>query len=324
MSARLVTLLLAAVVAAGVPTLSHAQDAVGRWRFSDETRPVKVVVIGGSVSAYPAGGFPQWLSSVCSEIELVNRGKAKLGATELRQRFVAEVLKNRRIDAETRQKTWLVFLGGLNSVGSPEKTNLEVAKTLKLAKDAGLGTIGVTVNPWGAETDRRWQGVDGLAYLEHTQKTVDFVLGRLTPLEAFGATNIKGRADPSRFFPGELPDIAVDIWSGALRHRDAPLRDRDRLARTAKRSAWVKRRLAAVPEAERAAALDALIDQAAALPRWFMRPELIGFDAIHPNAMGHREIARAICDEAPPSWGCGCEQLENLAWDRRHNKPKAL
>jgi len=320
---RRVGALALAVLALATSTPARAEEP-GSWRFDDAARPVKVVVIGGSVAAYPAGGFSQWLPEVCPRIEVVNRAKAKLGAAELRQRFVAQVLKNRRLKLPELDESWLVFLGGLNSVGSPDKTNLEVARTLALAKGAGMMTMGVSINPWGAETDRRWQGVDGIAYFEHTQRTVDFLLGRLGPAEAFGAAHARTLADTTRFAPGELPDVAVDLWTSGLRHEDAPLRDPGKLARAARTSSFVKKRLASLPEDERPAALERLLEQAAALPRWFMKPELIGFDAIHPNALGHREIARAICAKAPPSWGCGCDRLEQLAWDRRTNKPKVL
>lgn len=310
---------LLSVVAAGRP--AHPQE-VGNWRFRDETKPVKVVVVGGSVSAYPAGGFAQWLPGACDAIEVVNRGQAKLGAAELRQRFIGQVLKNRRVDKNG--DLWLVFLGGLNSVGNPELTNLEVGKTMRAAKAAGLSTMLVSINPWGAETDRRWKGLDGVLYWEHTQKTVDFSLGRLTPSQALGkrAPELADPAAPDRFLPGVLPDLAVDLWDSPMRHADAAPRPRERLEREARRSAWFKKRVsaAASPEAES----ERLLTLASELPRWFMRPELIGFDAIHPNAEGHKEIARAMCLKAPASWQCECARFDRLAWDRRTNSPKAL
>lgn len=299
-----------------------AAQEVGTWKFAHDDKPTKVVVVGGSVSAYPAGSFSQWLPSACDKIEVVNRGQAKLGAFELRQRFIAQVLKNRRVDKNA--ELWLIFLGGLNSVGDPDKTNLEVGKTMRTAKEAGLSTMLVSINPWGAETDRRWKGVEGLAYWEHTQKTVDFGMGRLTPAQALGrhAAELSDGGDGQRWVSGALPDIAIDLWDSPMRHRDAAPRDPTKLEREAKRSTWLKKRLATAtdPEAERSR----LMGLALELPRWFMRPELMAFDAIHPNAEGHKLIAQAICKKAPPSWGCHCERLDSLAWDRRTNTPKAL
>lgn len=295
----------------------RAED-VGTWRFSSDDKPVKVVVVGGSVSAYPAGSFAQWLPAACDKIEVVNRGQAKLGAFELRQRFIAQVLKNRRV--EKNDSLWLVFLGGLNSVGNPEKTNLEVGKTMRAAKDAGLSTMLVSINPWGAETDRRWKGVDGIAYWEHTQKTVDFGNGRLTPDLALGPHKAELTDAQGAWLPGVMPDVAIDLWDSEMRHKDAPLRNTEKLAKEAKRSAWLKKRLAQAGETER----ERLMTLAAELPRWFMRSELMAFDAIHPNAEGHKIIAKAMCKKAPPSWACHCERLDNLAWDRRSNAPKAL
>ena len=322
---RIATLAMATLSVVALATPAHAQEGEepGTWRFTDDTKAVKVVVIGGSVSAYPAGSFAQWLPAVCRDIEIVNRGKAKLGAADLRRRFTAQVLKNRRIDEATKKKTWLLFLGGLNSIGTPETTNLDLAKTFKAAKDAGLSTMGVTINPWGSETDHRWQGIDGLAYWEHSQRAVDFLLGRLNPAQAFGEAIAKTMADPSRFDAGQLPDIAVDVWDGPLRDLTAAPRDLDKLRRGAKRSTWVKKRLDKLPDGERPAALEALLQRASELPRWFMRQDFVAFDPIHPNAQGHKEIARAICSKAPPTWGCACAELDRLTWDRRTNQPKA-
>ncbi len=316
--------LIASLMVVLLGSAAHAEEP-GTWRFSDDSKAVKIVVIGGSVAAYEAGSFGQWVQHTCKSVEVVNRAKAKLGAAELRQRLIAQVLKNRRVDPKSKE-TWLLFLGGLNSVGTPEKTNVEVGKAFRAAHDAGLKTLGISINPWGSEDDRRWKGVEGLAYWEHTQKTVDFLLGRLTPAEAFGkdAAALTDAKDATRFGTGVLPDIGVDVWDSTLRDRSAKARDRDKLTKAAKRSEWVKKRLATVPEAEREAKLAALVEQAATLPQWFMPKELHAFDAIHPNGDGHKEIARAICKKAPASWGCDCASLESLTWDKRKNAPKPI
>ncbi len=317
-----VSAVAAAVMAVLVTAAGAARAAPGP--LGDPTRPVKVVVLGGSVSAYGQGGYAQWIPAVCAKVDLVNRAKEKLNAWELRERFKHEVMKDASLGLKARVRdgaeVWLVFLGGLNSVASPDGTNLDVAKTFKAARDAGLKTMGLTINPWGSEKDRRWQGPEGIAYRDYTQRTVDFVMGRLTPAQAFG----KAAGGRTAYEAGELPDIAIDIWDSALRHRDAPLRERAKIARLAGRSKWVQARLATVPEAEREAALEALVTAAVALPRYFMRPDFVAFDPIHPNAEGHREIARLMCAKAPASWDCDCRRFERFAWDHRRGKLKTL
>lgn len=310
---------LGAIIAAMAPG-AHAEPRP----LHDPAHPVKVVVLGGSVSAYGQGGYAQWLPAVCKNVELVNRAKEKLNASELRERFKTDVLKDPVLGVKGLVKAgtevWLVFLGGLNSVANPEATNLDVAKTFKAAHEAGLKTMGLTINPWGSEKDRRWQGPEGIAYLEYTQRTVDFVMGRLTPVQAFG----KAAGGRAAFDPGEQPDVAVDIWDSNLRDREAPLRDRAKTERLAQRSKWVKARLKDVPEGERGAALEAIVTQAISLPRLFMRPDFVAFDPIHPNAEGHREIAKLMCQKAPASWGCDCATFERFAWDHRRGKLKTL
>ncbi|MDP6945647.1 MAG: hypothetical protein QF464_15970, partial [Myxococcota bacterium] len=107
----------------------------GRWRFKSEDRPVKAVVVGGSVSAWGRGGYSQFLQATCARVEIVNRGKARLGARALRQRFSKQVLRNRRIDVSAHESFWLIFHGGLNSISTPLSTNRNVARALKAAHD---------------------------------------------------------------------------------------------------------------------------------------------------------------------------------------------
>jgi len=297
-------------------TAARAQEPRGNWRFDDADKPVKVVVLGGSVSAYGLGGYSQWLPAICQHIEVHNAAKAKLGAAALKERFIAQVLQNRRFDAKVAE-TWLVFLGGLNSVGTPELTNIDVSKTFRLAHEAGMKTMGLTVNPWGSDDDSRWQGARALEYLEHTQKTVDFVLGRLTPVQAFG----KSAAQQAAFEPGQLPDIAVDLWDGVLRDRSAPPRTENSALHAVKTSAWVKKKLAGLDGEAKESALTGYVKQAMSIPSWFMRKDFVGFDPVHPNATGHKEIARAVCHKAPPSWGCDCAALDGLVWNPHARKP---
>ena len=299
-----VTALFAALVAGPPARAERAQSST-----------VRVVVHGASVSAYRDGGYGQWLAAACKNIRVDNVSKEKLGATELRERFVEQVLQRGRVNPKA-QESWLLFMVGLNSVGTPERTNVEVARTFKLARDAGFRTMGLTINPWGSERDVRWRGANGLEWLEHSQKVVDFLMGRLTPHQAFG----RRAAAQTAYLPGQLPELAVDVWDASLRDRAAPPRPEQPLERQVRSSPWVTAKIAELQGTAREAALQQWITRAATLPRWFMRPELIGADGAHPNSVGHKEIAGAICARAPASWGCDCRATERLTWDPRTNK----
>jgi lysophospholipase L1-like esterase len=297
-----------ATIVAGAPARAQAS------RRSE----VRVVVHGASVSAYRDGGYGQWLTAACKNIRVDNVSKEKLGATELRERFVQQVLQRGRVNPKA-QETWLLFMVSLNSVGNPERTNVEVARTFKLAHDAGFRTMGLTINPWGSESDWRWRGANGLEWLEHSQKVVDFLMGRLAPQQAFG----KRAAGLTAYLPGQLPELAIDVWDASLRDRAAPPRPEQPLERLVRSSPWVSAKVAGLEGPAREAALQGWIARAATLPRWFMRRELIGTDGAHPNSVGHKEIARAVCNRAPASWGCDCTAHERLTWDPRTNKPVA-
>ena len=288
-------------------------ETIGRWRFQDAERPVKAVVIGGSVAAWPRGGFGQFVEAVCPRVEVVNRGKARLGARKLRERFRKQILRNRRIDPAAHESTWVIFMGGLNSVGTPKSTNRSVAAILREAHEHGLGTVALSLTPWGSERDRRWRRAAGLRSQDNTRLAVDYLMGRLTPAEAFGP----GRAGDAAFAPGELPDIAVDLYDSELRARDAPLREEERTRGLVARAKPVRAELKALPEDQRPARLEARVAQARALPQWYLRAELRAFDHIHPNMEGHRVIARSACPKLPESWGCRCEAIDALTWDRK-------
>ena len=309
---RLTTTLTAiALLGLSLPATA-GDDAPGRWRFKLADRPVKAVILGGSVSAWPRGGYGQFLQKACSRVEIVNRGKARLGAKALRRRVKTQIFKNRRIDLAKHESAWLIFHGGLNSISTPQATNREVARALKSAHEKGLKTIGLSVGPWGSEKDKRWKRAAGLRYRNWTALSVDFLMGRLGAEEAFGPS----RAG-TEFAKGELPDIAVDIYDSALRDKEAALRENARMARFVKVDDWVKKTLRGVEGEARESKLQAFTEQALALPRWFMKRELHAFDHVHPGIDGHRIIAETMCPKMPESWGCACESIPTLVWDRK-------
>ncbi len=296
---------------AGKPKI--AAEKRGRWTFEDSARPVKAVLIGGSVAAWPRGGFAQFLEAACPRLEIRRRAKARIGAKQLHERFTKQVLKNRRLRLEDHAEVWLIFMGGLNSIGTPRRTNRYVARTLQDAHRAGLKTMGLTVGPWGSERDRRFKEAAGLRYHHNTRLSVDFTMGRLKPGEAFGA-----KREGTDFEPGELPDIAVDLYGSPLRDAGAPPRERTRrLERLVAKDKWVKGQLRPLPRGERPARLETLVQEALALPARYLRAELQAFDHIHPNLEGHRIIAQEACAVAPPSWGCQCGAIAAMTWDAK-------
>lgn len=292
------------------PPASLPPETAGNWRFKSADRPVKAVVVGGSVAAWPKGSFSQFLEAACPRTEIVNRAKEKLGAQQLNERFRKQVLQNRRLRLADHEETWLVFLGGLNSIGTPEMTNRWVARTLREAKANGIRTIGLTVGPWGSEQDRRWKGARGLEYRRMTKLAVDFVMGRLTPFEAFGPGH-----ERDEYAPGELPEIAVDLYDSPLRDASADPRPEGRLPRLVAADPWVRTQVRDLPPDEKDSRLAALVEEAREIPRWFLRRELHAFDHIHPKMEGHRIIAETTCPKLPASWGCRCDAIATMSWD---------
>jgi hypothetical protein len=298
-------LVMAASTAATARPKPGVDEPVGTWAF-DTTRPIKAVVAGGSIAAFVGAGFGDQLQGACRNLEVVNIAKARYSAWAVMKRFEAQVLRNANVDPK-RQETWAFVLGGLNSVGNPEKTNADVLALYRMAHDAGFKVVGLSLSPWGTESDtKRWAGFAGVGRQDNTRKAVDFVMGRLTPAEALGRY-AEGR---TAWRPGDLPDVAVDLYDSPLRDRDAALRPAGPLEATVDADPLVSKRLAAVPDHQRKSERKRLIEQARALPRWYLRPDLHSFDSIHPNKEGHRIIAAQICRKAPASWGCDCSLLE--------------
>lgn len=286
-------------------------DPPPTWRFKQKDKPVKVVVLAGSIGAWPKNPYAKLFENWCSNIEVENLSKVGYGANWLRQRFTQQVIDNRNVNLkDPNYEFWLVFQGGLNSVGTPEKTNKDIRQLFMSAHKRGMSVVGLSLTPWGDESDsRRWKGLAGLVYKRHTQTVVDYVAGRSNPAQALGSYR-SSRDDPDDpWDPAELADIGVDLYDSELRDRNAPLRDLDKLrAEIGKSKDWQKAH-ADLDEAAREQALERDARAAAEIPRWYLRPELRSFDHIHPNEQGHRLLAEITCPQLPASWGCSCPSI---------------
>ncbi len=287
----------------------EAPEPPPSWRFRDADRPVKVVLLAGSIGAWQKDPYIEHFERMCPRIEVHNLSKVGQGAYALKQRFRDQVIENRWLDfRDDTIEWWLVYQGGLNSVGMPEKTNRFIRDTFVLAHRRGFRIVGLSLTPWGADSDgKRWrEAPDALRYLRATQKIVDFVVGRLAPREALGA-QVERRDDPrAPWSADELADVGIDLYDGSLRDSSAPLRDEAKVRSELERDRSYQRSLAELPAEARAARFEADIRLAREVPRWFMRESLRAFDHIHPNADGHAAIAELACPQLPRSWGCSC------------------
>lgn len=305
MMARQAAVMLAALVLCG-PALADDEEPVGQWRYRKDDRPVKVIVIGGSIAAWAKGNFGHFLGHVCERTEIKNRAKTGYGAWALKKRFQAQFLKNWSVKLkDERFEYWLMYAGGLNSIGMPEMTIHHTMKTFLAAHRHEVKVVALSLTPWGDSAAKRWKGWGGLDYLEKTRKVVDYVLGRLERNAAL--RRYAGKApEQTQWGPGELPDIAIDLYDSKLRDTAAEFRETERWAKEYDRKRALQKRW---PDREQA--LKALTE----VPRWFMRKEYRSFDHIHPNRQGHRLIAQTACPRLPANWGCECARLANLRWE---------
>lgn len=278
------------------------------WRFRDQDKPVKVVVLAGSIGAWPRQPYAEQIEMLCANVEVRNISKTGLGAWALKQRFEQQVLDNGYLRWNVEgQEHWLVFGGGLNSVGNPRSTNHHMRRLFELAHRRGMKVVGLTLTPWGDDRDKRWRGIEGLKSRRTTQQVVDFIMGRLTPEQALGALASKRRVPADApWDPTELPDVAIDLYDSPLRDHDAEPRDLDQMRTLLAKSKEWQRAHDELDELQRQTKLEVDALEAAELPRWYMRPELRSFDHIHPNADGHRLMAETMCPSLPESWGCAC------------------
>lgn len=277
------------------------------WRFKLAARPVKVVVLAGSIGAWPKQPYAERIAKLCKHVEVKNISKVGFGAFALRQRFKQQVLERLPQLKQAGNEYWLVFQGGLNSVGTPERTNHDIREVFMLAHSRGFKVVGLSLTPWGDETDKRWAGVAGLKYLRATTRVVDFVAGTLTPAEALGEFAGRRAAGANAAWqPEEQADVAVDLYRSSLRAADAPLRDTEALTRRLEKDRGWQAAHVSLDADARATLARTEAAAAAEIPRWFLREELRSFDHIHPNAEGHRLIAETACPRLPASWGCEC------------------
>ncbi len=282
------------------PSVASGKTKSKRFRTD---RPVRVVVMGGSISMYYKGNYGQFLQHACKNIEVVNRAKVGAGGAALVRRFKEAVLKDKRLLKQLHDReAWLLFQGGLNSVFSPEMTNWHLARMFKLAADTGLRTFALTLTPWGREGTKRFDGFEGVRFVRATKKVNKFLLGKLTPDRALGRRASK---HPHEWMRGELPELAVDVFNSDLRDKGAALRPEAPLRKKLRRSRY-----------RRAKNKDAIIAEARAVPRNYMKRSYRDFDHIHPGTRGHKVLAARACTKAPKSWGCDCGKIKRASWKR--------
>jgi hypothetical protein len=278
------------------------------WGFRKADRPVKVVVIAGSVGAWLKQPYAKRFEQMCPNIEVKNLSKVGQGAGALKTRFREQVIENRRLNfGDDALEYWLVFQGGLNSVAMPERTNRYIRDLNVLAHRRGMSVVNLSLTPWGDTSDRkRWSGGEALKYFDATRKIVDFAMGRLDPQTALGS-EVSRRQDPDApWSDNELPDVSIDLYDSPLRNAEATATPIDDARRALERDSGWKRKHSKLSEAEREAALDRDARTLSEIPRWWMKTEYRAFDHIHPNTDGHDVIARWACPALPESWGCSC------------------
>lgn len=300
-----------ATALAATPPVPESEEPAPTWRWKQADKTVKVTVIAGSVGAFAGQSFHKRIGGVCENVEVRNLSKTGIGALQMKQRFRGQVLKNRYINLTDEQyEHWVFVASGLNSIGMPEMTNHYLKGLVELAHGRGMKALMLSPTPWGTEKLSKFKGLEGLSKRDATAIVVDYVMGRNTPDVALGRYTAKRSVDATADWDaGEIVDIGIDLYDSALRNQEAELRDVEKMRRLLEKDRSWKKAHAELDEEAYEAALAADAQRAAEVPQWFMRPELRGFDYIHPNAEGHRAIAQVTCPSLPESWGCDCAAL---------------
>ncbi len=308
-------LALGAVGAAGLAPAQSRPVAPGYatddpdWRFTMADRRVKVVVLAGSVGAFRERPYARVLHEWCENAEFRNLSRVGHGTPQLASRFRTEVLEGRHAPiGASSSEVWVLFGGGLNSVGRAQQTNRALWRMIEQAHRRRVRVAALTVTPWGSADDERWNGGRAVHLFRNTRSIVDFVMGRSNPAEALGAyrSERRGVAPDAPWQPHERPDVSVDLYDSRLRDRDARPWPLEHLRRQLSRDGAWRNPLGRLSDEERSARLEADARMLSEAPRWFLGREYQSFDHVHPNREGHQVIAETICPALPANWGCRC------------------
>lgn len=285
----------------------YACDPDDEWVFEEPDRHVKVVLLAGSIGAFQDGPYAHLLHEWCGNVEIRNLSRVGFGASQLYGVLQREVLRHRQFPwSDASLELWLLWNGGLNSAVASARTNRYIRRAFLDAHAHHMRVVGLSLTPWGAFDDHRWDGPRALETHDSTQRIVDFVMGRGSPSALLGTFASDRASLPASFQSDESADVRVDLYDSDLRDRTARARDVAEMRRLVSRDGRWRRAVAALPEAERTTRLDADATRLAEMARWFLRSDYRSFDDVHPNRQGHRRLAELVCPSLPASWGCRC------------------
>lgn len=289
------------------PASADGGSQRGDWRFRDDDKTVKVVVVGGSISAKRRTGYSDHIRQQCSNVELKNLGVTGAGAGAIKKHFRNQVIKNRRVKLQDeRFEYWVLHHGGVNSILTPDTTASHYRETFVLAHEHGMKVLAFTLLPWGTPRSSKFQGAEGVRRFKASRQVAQYLMGQLSPEEALGNFTSRREDPEAPWQPQEEPDIRVNLWDGPLRDAEAEPFEADRQRKKISKDSRWKSFHRKMEASEREADLAADTQLAVEMPRWFMKRDLHSFDHVHPNAKGHWVIFNEACPKLPESWGCTC------------------
>ena len=285
----------------------YACERDDEWEFEEPDRRVKVVLLAGSIGAFQDQPYAHLLHDWCGNVEIRNLSRTGFGAQPLYGVFQREVLRQAHFPfGDPSLELWLMWNGGMNSAITSARTNRYIRRAFVDAHARQMRVVGLSLTPWGALDEARWDGARALETHDSTQRIVDFVMGRGSPAALLGAFASDRGSAPDTYQPDESADVRVDLYDSDLRDRTARARDVAEMRRLVSRDARWQHAVAALADPERSARLDSDAQRLSQIPQWFLRPALRSFDDVHPNRQGHRRLAEIVCPSLPASWGCRC------------------